>query len=123
MPELSFNINSMMAMSGFNVAIASNAPAASLASPQTARSGSGLIMTTLTDKAVMLGMVTFVGSIPIVALTLIGGTFADRHDKRAILLVTQVVQIAFAVLVGWLVATGQIRIWHIILVAFFLGIS
>ncbi|HXI82513.1 MAG TPA: MFS transporter [Verrucomicrobiae bacterium] len=83
----------------------------------------GWIMTTLTDKAVMLGMVTFVGSIPIVALSLIGGTFADRHDKRAILLVTQVVQIAFAVLVGWLVATGQIRIWHIILVAFFLGIS
>jgi MFS family permease len=81
------------------------------------------IMTTLTDKAVMLGMVTFVGSIPIVALSLVGGAFADRHDKRAILLVTQVVQICFAVLVGWLVATGQIRIWHIILVAFFLGIS
>ena len=81
------------------------------------------IMTTLTDKAVMLGMVTFVGSIPIVALSLVGGAFADRHDKRAILLVTQVVQICFAVLVGWLVATGQIRIWHIILAAFFLGIS
>ena len=81
------------------------------------------VMTTLTDKAVMLGMVTFVGSIPIVALSLIGGAFADRHDKRAILLVTQVVQILFALLVGWLVATGQIRIWHIILVAFFLGIS
>jgi MFS family permease len=81
------------------------------------------IMTTLTDKAVMLGMVTFVGSIPIVALSLVGGAFADRHDKRAILLVTQVVQILFALLVGWLVATGKIHIWHIILVAFFLGIS
>ena len=81
------------------------------------------VMTTLTDKAVMLGMVTFAGSIPIVALSLIGGTFADRHDKRAILLVTQVVQIFFAMLVGWLVATGKIHIWHIILVAFLLGIS
>ena len=83
----------------------------------------GWVMTTLTNKAVMLGMVTFAASIPIVALSLVGGTFADRHDKRAILLVTQVVQIIFAVLIGWLVATGQIRIWHIILVSFFLGIS
>ena len=81
------------------------------------------VMTTLTDKAVMLGMVTFASSIPIVALSLIGGSFADRHDKRAILLVTQVVQIGFAILVGRLVATGQIHIWHILVVAFFLGIS
>ena len=81
------------------------------------------VMTTLTDKAAMLGMVTFASSIPIVALSLIGGTFADRHDKRAILLVTQVVQIGFAILVGRLVATGQIHIWHILVVAFFLGIS
>ena len=81
------------------------------------------VMTTLTDRAVMLGMVTFASSIPIVALSLIGGSFADRHDKRAILLVTQVVQIGFAILVGRLVATGQIHIWHILVVAFFLGIS
>jgi MFS family permease len=83
----------------------------------------GWIMTTLTDKAVMLAMVTFASSIPMVALSMIGGSFADRHDKRIILLVTQVVQIIFAVLIGWLIATGQIRIWHIILAAFFLGIS
>lgn len=83
----------------------------------------GWVMTTLTDRAVMLGMVTFAGSIPMIALSMIGGTFADRHDKRAILLVTQVVQILLALLVGRLVATGQIQIWHIIVVAFFLGIS
>jgi MFS family permease len=83
----------------------------------------GWVMTGLTDKAVMLGMVNFAAGIPMIALSMVGGTVADRYPKRNILLLTQVLQIACAASLGWLVATGQIRIWHIIGVAFFLGIA
>ena len=83
----------------------------------------GWVMATLTDKAVMLGMVNFAAGIPMIALTMVGGTVADRYSKRNILLITQVVQICCAVTLGALVATGHIRIWHIIAVAFALGIS
>ena len=81
------------------------------------------VMTTLTNSAMMLGMVNFAVGIPMIALSLLGGSAADRGDKRTILLVTQVIQIAFALLVGRLVATGQIQIWHLLAVAFLLGIS
>lgn len=83
----------------------------------------GWVMATLTDKAVMLGMVNFAAGIPMIILSLLGGTFADRYSKRNILLLTQVAQILCAVTLGSLVATGHIRIWHIIAVAFALGIS
>jgi MFS family permease len=83
----------------------------------------GWVMATLTDKAIMLGMVNFASGIPMIALSLVGGTVADRYSKRNILLLTQVAQILCAVTLGYLVATGHIQIWHIIAVAFLLGIS
>ena len=83
----------------------------------------GWVMATLTDKAVMLGMVNFAMGIPMIALSLVGGTLADRYSKRNILLLTQVAQIGCAVTLGALVATGHIRIWHILAVGFGLGIS
>jgi MFS family permease len=81
------------------------------------------LMTTLTDRAAMLGMVNFAVGLPMIALSMVGGPFADRYDKRNILLITQVVQILLAVLIGWLVASGHIQIWHILAVAVLLGIS
>src|SRR4051794_22220312 len=50
------------------------------------------VITSLTDKAVSLGMVNLASGIPMILLTMIGGKFADRYDKRKILLLTQVVQ-------------------------------
>ncbi len=53
----------------------------------------GWVMSSLTDKALLLGMVNFAAGIPTIALTMIGGSAADRYDKRKILIATQVVQI------------------------------
>lgn len=81
------------------------------------------VMTSLTTQAFWLGMVNFTGSFPMLALTMIGGSFADRHDKRKILICTQIVQIVLAAAVGWLVMTHRVHIWHILVAAFLLGIS
>jgi MFS family permease len=81
------------------------------------------VMTSLTASAVMFGLVNFAAGVPMLALSLLGGTFADRYDRRRILLITQVVQIALALLLGGLVAREQIQIWHLTGVAFVLGIS
>src|SRR5260221_8996032 len=54
------------------------------------------VMTTLTNSAVMLGMVNFAAGLPMIALSMIGGSFAHRYDKRNILLLTQIVQILLA---------------------------
>ena len=83
----------------------------------------GWIMSTLTDKAIMLGMVNFASGLPMIFLTMFGGSVADQFDKRRILIWTQVVQIALALVVGFLIFTGRIQIWHIITVAGLLGIA
>src|SRR5438552_19023578 len=60
----------------------------------------GWVMSTLTNKAIFLGMINFAAGIPTLALTMIGGSVADRYDKRKILIWTQVVQIVLAIIRG-----------------------
>ena len=83
----------------------------------------GWVMSTLTNKAILLGMANFAAGVPTLALTMVGGSAADRFDKRKILIATQIAQIAFAIGLGWLVLTNRIQIWHIIFFAALLGIS
>lgn len=81
------------------------------------------VMTGLTTSAFSLGLVQAATSLPMLLLSMYGGTLADRHDKRLILVATQVVQITLAIVIGVLVASGHVQIWHIIVAATLLGIS
>ena len=83
----------------------------------------GYVMSTLTDKALWLGMANFAAGLPMLALTMVGGSAADKYDKRKILLFTQYVQIVLALSIGYLVWTGEIAIWHVLAFAAILGIS
>ena len=83
----------------------------------------GWVMSTLTNKAILLGMANFAAGLPTLALTMYGGSVADRFDKRKILIATQIAQIFLAVGLGWLVLTNRIQIWHIFIFAALLGIS
>src|SRR5437762_10707792 len=69
----------------------------------------GYVMSTLTTKALWLGMANFAAGLPMLALTMIGGSAADKYDKRKILLITQFVQIALAIGIGSLVMAGKIE--------------
>src|SRR6266702_5702364 len=69
----------------------------------------GYVMSLLTNKALLLGMANFAAGLPMLALTMVGGSAADRFDKRKILLATQIVQIALATILGWLIMTGRIQ--------------
>ena len=83
----------------------------------------GYVMSTLTSKALLLGMANLAAGLPMLLLTMVGGSAADRFDKRKILLATQYVQIALAISVGLLIMNGEIQIWHILAFAAVLGIS
>jgi MFS family permease len=83
----------------------------------------GWLMSTLTNKAIMLGMVNFASGLPMIFLTMFGGSLADQFDKRKILVWTQVVQIALAIIIGTLIFFGQVQIWHIVTVAALLGVA
>src|SRR6266581_1257691 len=83
----------------------------------------GYVMSLLTNKALLLGMANFAAGLPMLALTMVGGSAADRFDKRKILLITQYVQIVLAVAMGLLIWSGKIEIWQIFIFAAILGIS
>src|SRR5205814_6625808 len=81
------------------------------------------VMSGLTNKAILLGLVNFAAGLPALALAPTAGSLADRFDKRKILVATQIVQTIFALALGFLVMTGRVQIWHIIFFALLLGIA
>jgi MFS family permease len=83
----------------------------------------GWVMSTLTNRAILLGLVSFAAGLPTIIFTPTGGSAADRFDKRVILIATQIAQIVFAIALGWLVLMHQIQIWHIIFFASLLGVT
>ncbi len=82
----------------------------------------GFVMSTLTNRNVLVGLIGFAAGLPTLALTMIGGSVADKYDKRKILIATQIVQSILAVTLGLLVLTGRVQIWHIVVMAACLGV-
>ncbi len=75
----------------------------------------------LTGSARDLGLVNFVGAIPLVPLTLYAGAIADRFSKRRIIFLMQASMMALAFLLALLCWTGVVRVWHVLVLAFLLG--
>jgi MFS family permease len=80
------------------------------------------VVSMLTDKAIVLGLVNLAAGLPTLALTMYGGSVADRFDKRKILVYTNAAQIVLALILAVLVMTDRIAIWHVIVLAAFLGV-
>jgi MFS family permease len=81
----------------------------------------GWVMSSLTNRGFLLGLAAAAAGVPTILLAMKGGEAADRYDKRRILIWTQIVQIVLALVLGFLVFSGRIQIWHIIVLAFCLG--
>ncbi len=69
----------------------------------------------------LLGLDAFLGSIPIVLFSLVGGVIADRMDRRHILLASQWVQLTCAFLLAFLLHVKAVQIWHILTLSFVSG--
>jgi MFS family permease len=81
----------------------------------------GWVMSSLTNRGFLLGLAAAAAGVPTILLAMKGGEAADRYDKRKILIWAQVVQIVLALVLGFLVYSGRIQIWHVIVLAFCLG--
>jgi len=83
----------------------------------------GYLVYELTKSPVFLGYVGFAGGIPAWFFTLYGGVVADRVSRRNMIIITQTSMMLLAFILAGLVFTGLVQPWHIIVLAFFLGIS
>jgi MFS family permease len=70
---------------------------------------------TLNSAPIALGGLGAARILPVIVFSLIGGAFADAHNRRTILFITQSSMAAVAALLGWLSLTGNIDVWHIYL--------
>ena len=76
----------------------------------------------MTGSAILLGIVGFVSQFPVFLLSPVGGAAADRHNRRLILIATQITAMLLAFVLAALTLTGAIRVWHIPVLAAMLGI-
>ncbi len=81
----------------------------------------GWLIYQLTGSSFYLGLVSALGTLPVLFFSLFGGALADRVPKRRLLLFTQSVLSLQALTLGVLVFTGVIQIWHVMLLSLLLG--
>lgn len=83
-----------------------------------------LVLTQLTDhSATALGTVTGLQFAPFLLLAPWSGALADRYPKRVIMLVTQAVMMAAALVLGVLTVGGWVRLWEVDVAAAVTGIA
>src|SRR5215813_8096079 len=70
-----------------------------------------------------VGIATGLQFLPLLLFSLWGGMIADRNPKRRVLMVTQAVMGALALILGVLAVTGVVQPWHVYLLAFGLGMA
>ena len=76
----------------------------------------------LTGSGVALGVVTALSFAPILLFGAWAGVLADRHDKRRILLGTQVAFALLALALWALVWTGAVELWMVYVLSFLQGV-
>jgi MFS family permease len=78
----------------------------------------------LTDNsATALGIVTGLQFLPMLLMSPAAGLVADRFAKRKVLVVTQLMMAAPALLLGGLAVTDSVQLWHAYVLAFVFGVG
>jgi MFS family permease len=82
----------------------------------------GWLVYRLTNSAFLLGLVAFAAQAPTFFIAPFAGVFADRHNRRRILLITQTLAPIQASILAALVMTHAVRVWHIVVLSVVMGI-
>lgn len=82
----------------------------------------GWLVYRITNSALLLGTVEFVGMLPTFLLSPFTGVLADRWNRHTIMLATQIGFSACAFTLGILVVTDLVQVWHIMALSTISGI-
>ncbi len=77
----------------------------------------------LSQSPFLLGVDAFLGEIPILMFSLVGGVVADRMDRRRLLVLSQLLQLSCAFLLAALISFGMVKIWHVLTLSFVVGLA
>jgi len=85
--------------------------------------GQAWLVLTLTGSAFKLGLISALQWGPMLFLAFLAGAVADRLPKRRLILATQIVFMIQAFVLAALVASGQVRFWHVAVLAGIYGVA
>ena len=94
---------------------------ASVAGYQTLIFGQGWLTFELTGSPLYLGYIGLASATSSIALNLFGGVFADKLDKRRLIVITQLITASLIFLLAVITLLEVVQVWHIILIAFVAG--
>jgi predicted MFS family arabinose efflux permease len=77
----------------------------------------------LTDSPLRLGLIGTLQFAPILLFSIVTGAIADRLPKRRLLVATNLTLATLALVLAGLVAFGQVRYWHVAVVAVLAGLA
>ena len=77
----------------------------------------------LTGDSAMLGLVGFVGQIPSLLFSPLGGSLADTRNRHKIIVAMQCVSMVLAFLLAALTLTGSVRLWHVFMISGLVGMA
>jgi MFS family permease len=83
----------------------------------------GFLIYQLTNSPAYLGYVGFASGLPTWVFTLYGGVVSDRMSRRTLLVITQTSMMMLAFLLAGLTFSGLVKPWHVLVLAFLLGIA
>jgi MFS family permease len=76
----------------------------------------------MTNSVFLLGLVGFTGQFPTVIFGSFAGVYADRLNRRNLLIATQAISMVQAFGLAFLTLTGLVAVWHLIALSIMLGI-
>ena len=88
---------------------------------QTEALAQGWLVYQLTGSALAMGSVSLGRGLAMVVFSSIGGLLCDRVPKKDVLIAARAGRFVAHVLILWLLVTGQIAVWHLILAAVWSG--
>jgi len=83
----------------------------------------GFLIFELTHSPAYLGYAAFALGVPTWFFMMYGGVLADRIQRRTLLIITQTMMMFLAIILAALTFFGVVQAWHIIVLAFGLGIA
>lgn len=81
----------------------------------------GWLVFQLTNSALLLGVVSSIGALPILAFSLLAGVVADRFNKRNLIVLTQTCAMTLAFVLAALTYKGIVNVYYIMAIGFLLG--
>jgi MFS family permease len=82
----------------------------------------GWVITRMTGSTAVMGQIAFIQSIPMGLFSMRAGLLADRHDRRKILIVTQVLLAILAAALGAMIYWGKLTLPAIYVYAVLVGV-